>query len=47
VEYPFWLFAVVLIIADLLPGISKKHLPAKASLSTCDNHGSSRLITQG
>jgi hypothetical protein len=46
-KFPLWLFAVIFVIASLLPIISRKLSPAKASLSIRDNAGTSSLITQG
>jgi WD40 repeat protein len=46
-KFPLWLFAVIFVVASLLPFITKKLSPARASLTIRDNPGASSLITQG
>lgn len=44
---PFWLFAILLVVVSLIPIISNRLSPAKASLLIKDNTGSSNLLSQG
>ncbi|MBN2511711.1 MAG: WD40 repeat domain-containing protein [Sedimentisphaerales bacterium] len=46
-KLPFWLFAVLLVVVSLVPIISNRLSPAKASLVVKDNTGSSVLLSQG
>jgi WD40 repeat protein len=46
-KFPLWLFAVIFVIASLVPIITQRLSPARASLSISDKAGTSSLITQG
>ncbi|HML73230.1 MAG TPA: WD40 repeat domain-containing protein [Anaerohalosphaeraceae bacterium] len=46
-KFPFWLFAVLLVVVSMIPIISNRLSPAKASLVVRDNTGSSNLLSQG
>lgn len=46
-KFPFWLFAVLLVVVSMIPIISNRLSPAKASLVVKDNTGSSVLLSQG
>lgn len=45
--FPFWLFAVLLVVVSVIPIISNRLSPAKASLVVKDNAGSSNLLSHG
>jgi hypothetical protein len=46
-KFPFWLFALVFIVASLLPLIARKLSPVKSQINVTEYSGAGDLLTQG